>query len=186
MRIVLKRPTKARAKTFADAFAAVGGTIGSLPVTIRPGSRGRTRPKPSAVAAKIGAPVAAVLALGAMLKSRRGRATVHRATHPQSAQTPIENDDVTLARKVETEIFRSADVPKGDIVVNAEFGVVSIRGQVPDAELAGRLVAEARRIPGVKDVKNLLHAPSEPAPTAEPSAPEDVKERAGRSNGGAG
>ena len=33
-------------------------------------------------------------------------------------------DDVTLARKVESEIFRSHDAPKGSVSVNAENGVV--------------------------------------------------------------
>src|SRR3954466_14743273 len=33
-------------------------------------------------------------------------------------------DDITLARKVESEIFRDADAPKGQVDVNAENGVV--------------------------------------------------------------
>jgi hypothetical protein len=32
-------------------------------------------------------------------------------------------DDATLARKVETELFSDADVPKGDINVNAESSI---------------------------------------------------------------
>ena len=37
-------------------------------------------------------------------------------------------DDVTLAHKVESELYRHAGVPKGQIVVNAEYGVVFLRG----------------------------------------------------------
>src|SRR3954464_9929170 len=37
-------------------------------------------------------------------------------------------DDTTLARKVETEIFRDDSVPKGDTNINSEFGVVFLRG----------------------------------------------------------
>ena len=76
-------------------------------------------------------------------------------------------DDVTLARKVETEIFRAADAPKGDVSVNAEAGVVYLRGTADDAWIA-RLADEAGRVEGVKGVKNLLHRPGTPAPAAEP------------------
>ena len=37
-------------------------------------------------------------------------------------------DDVTLAHKVESELYRRGGVPKGQIVVNAEDGVVFLRG----------------------------------------------------------
>ncbi len=47
-------------------------------------------------------------------------------------------DDVTLARKVESEIFRDADVPKGQINVNAENGVIVLRGEVEEPESDSR------------------------------------------------
>jgi osmotically-inducible protein OsmY len=73
-------------------------------------------------------------------------------------------DDVTLARKVETEIFRDADAPKGDVSVNVEDGVVYLRGQLEDQAQIDRLGEAAREVAGVQGVKNLLHAPGEPAP----------------------
>ncbi len=39
-------------------------------------------------------------------------------------------DDVTLTRKVETEIFRPQGAPKGKVDVNAVEGVVWLRGEV--------------------------------------------------------
>jgi hypothetical protein len=72
-------------------------------------------------------------------------------------------DDVTLAHKVETEIFREADVPKGQIVVNAQEGVVQLRGEVPDLQMLEALVAKAADVQGVRDVENLLHLPGVPA-----------------------
>jgi osmotically-inducible protein OsmY len=75
-------------------------------------------------------------------------------------------DDVTLARKVETEIFRPADAPKGGISVNAENGVVFLRGEVEDQSWIDRLGSEAQQVDGVKEVRNLLHLPGTPAPTA--------------------
>jgi osmotically-inducible protein OsmY len=68
-------------------------------------------------------------------------------------------DDVTLARKVETEIFRGADVPKGQINVNAENGVVVLRGEVGQPELIRDLEEKTRQVQGVRDVENLLHVP---------------------------
>jgi osmotically-inducible protein OsmY len=75
-------------------------------------------------------------------------------------------NDVTLARKVETEIFRSDDAPKGDVSVNAENGVVFLRGVVADQAWIDRLGAEAEGVDGVKAVRNLLHLPGTPAPAA--------------------
>jgi osmotically-inducible protein OsmY len=89
-----------------------------------------------------------------------------RATHLR--EEPKEQpDDVTLARKVETEIFRDGDVPKGKINVNAEDGVVYLRGEVGSADLISDLEKAARKVQGVREVANLLHVPGEPTPTKE-------------------
>ena len=63
---------------------------------------------------------------------------------------------MTLARKVETELFRPADVPKGSISVNVNDGVVELRGELPDPEQIEELGDTAKKIDGVKDVRNLL------------------------------
>jgi osmotically-inducible protein OsmY len=76
-----------------------------------------------------------------------------------------EYDDTTLARKVESEIFRDADAPKGDVNINVEDGVVYLRGQVKNNEIIEELEKQARKVDGVKDVQNLLHQPGTPAPT---------------------
>jgi hypothetical protein len=88
-----------------------------------------------------------------------------RLTHLR--EEPKDFDDVTLARKVETELFRSPDVPKGEINVNAEDGVVYLRGQVPTPELIQELVSKVQRVQGVREVESLLHLPGTPAPTKE-------------------
>ena len=79
-------------------------------------------------------------------------------------EEPKDFDDVTLARKVETELFRPADAPKADIVVNVEHGVVVLRGQARTLEMIDDLVARARGVQGVREVENLLHLPDTPAP----------------------
>ncbi|MDO9408398.1 BON domain-containing protein [Patulibacter sp.] len=67
-----------------------------------------------------------------------------------------ELDDRTLTDRVKSEIFRPADSPKGDVVVDSENGVVHLRGSVATAELRDRLVGDASAVDGVQRVENLL------------------------------
>lgn len=85
-----------------------------------------------------------------------------RLTHLR--EEPKDLDDTTLARKVESELFRDPQVPKGDINVNVQRGVVQLRGSVPSRDMLETLVARARAVQGVREVENLLHLPSEQAP----------------------
>jgi BON domain len=71
-------------------------------------------------------------------------------------------DDATLAHKVQSIVFRDPHVPKGRISINAERGVVYLRGEVPDRTLIDELVAKVREVQGVRDVESLLHLPGEP------------------------
>lgn len=75
-----------------------------------------------------------------------------------------ELDDVTLAHKVETILFRDRAVPKGQINVNAENGVVFLRGEVEGPELLADLAERVSKVQGVKGVENLLHLPGSPPP----------------------
>jgi osmotically-inducible protein OsmY len=79
-------------------------------------------------------------------------------------QEPRDYDDATLARKVETEIFRDADAPKGTVDVNVQKGIVQLRGEVERPDRIDELVAKARKVHGVQEVENLLHVPGTPAP----------------------
>jgi osmotically-inducible protein OsmY len=87
-----------------------------------------------------------------------------KATHLREEEKP-QPDDTTLARKVESEIFRDPSVPKGQINVNAENGVVFLRGQVDSADLIQDLEQAVRKVQGVRGVENLLHAVGAPPQT---------------------
>jgi hypothetical protein len=87
------------------------------------------------------------------------------ATTRQASRAPKDLDDVALARKVETIIFRDSSVPKGKIDVNAAEGVVWLRGEAKNPEMIKTLEVQAAAIPEVKQVENLLHLPKTPAPT---------------------
>ena len=108
------------------------------------------------IGAVVGVAVAVLLNRRRISDAAKRRARSHAAT-----------DDVSLARKVETHIFRPHDAPKGDISVDVEAGVVYLRG-VADDEWRERLGREARQVPGVTGVKNLLHASGTPTPPAPP------------------
>jgi osmotically-inducible protein OsmY len=78
-----------------------------------------------------------------------------KSAAPGGDGTSEELNDPALARKVESEIFRDADAPKGKVNVNVENSVVFLRGKV-DAKTAEKLVAEAEKVEGVERVESLL------------------------------
>jgi osmotically-inducible protein OsmY len=74
-----------------------------------------------------------------------------------------EPDDATLVDKIESIVFRDRGIPKGQININAENGVVFLRGQVDRRELVEELEARVRKVRGVRGVENRLHLPGGPA-----------------------
>jgi osmotically-inducible protein OsmY len=96
---------------------------------------------------------------GAQAKGVAAKAQ-HKATGGDSAP----GDDNTLKSKVESEIFRDADAPKGSVDVSVVNGIVELRGQVDEAAQGEALALKARMVSGVKDVRNLLHLPGETPP----------------------
>jgi osmotically-inducible protein OsmY len=103
-------------------------------------------------------------------KARYGEGVAAGKVHDiraERGQPKDQPDDVTLARTVESMISRDPGSTKAGVNVNAENGVVYLRGQVPTHDVADRLVSAARSVAGVQGVKNLLHLPGERARTAE-------------------
>jgi osmotically-inducible protein OsmY len=92
------------------------------------------------------------------------RGTALRTVHALRPPADVEVDDATLVDKVESIVFRKHDVPKGQININAENGVVYLRGQVERPELVETLEARVRKVRGVKGVENLLHTPESAVP----------------------
>jgi osmotically-inducible protein OsmY len=82
----------------------------------------------------------------------------------QAEKVEAKLDDATLARNVETEIFRGDEVTKDQVDVNAENGKVYLRGEVGKLELIRDLEERARSVQGVQDVENLLRSPGAEAP----------------------
>jgi len=96
------------------------------------------------------------------------RARSNATTFPQRMVSlrsgPRPADDLTLRDRVESEVFRNADVPKGQINIDVESAVVTIRGQVDNAFQIASIEKAVLNVPGVAGVENLLHVDGTPAP----------------------
>ena len=102
---------------------------------------------------------------------RRGRYAASRAEglghQIENAIAPEyepEPNDATLTQRVESQILRGRDVPKGAININAEEGVVVLRGELDRPEQIRELEDAAAHVKGVRAVRNLLHLRNTPAP----------------------
>ena len=114
--------------------------------------------------------------------ARRGERRAERAAHRGAAKTRAlaartwhlagrakNYDDVTLVNKVESEIFRFHEIPKGRLNVDAVNGVVSFRGQVERPEIIAEIIEKTGKVAGVRAVENLMHLPGTEAPHHEPN-----------------
>ena len=82
------------------------------------------------------------------------------------AETKLNPDDQTLVDRVESEILRDRQEVKGKVNINAEEGVVVLRGELDSQDLIEDLVNAVREVDGVRNVENLLHTPGNEAPTS--------------------
>lgn len=111
--------------------------------------------------------------LGAMLAvvggwlaadGRRRAVVLGRIRGLRAKTHPKQYDDATLKDKVESELFRDEHEAKGAISVNAQQGVVQLRGELPSQDLIDALVDRTQQIHGVREVENLLHTTGTEAP----------------------
>ena len=102
----------------------------------------------------------------------RARTGSNAAAFPQKMVSlrsgPRPADDLTLRDRVESEVFRNPDLPKGRINLDVESGVVTIRGQVDNAYQIANVEKAVMKVPGVAGVENLLHVDGTPAPNKTP------------------
>jgi osmotically-inducible protein OsmY len=100
---------------------------------------------------------ARILDRGRKRATSAGYGAVQKAKHRNDEEKPQPND-ATLKAKVESEVFRDARVPKGRVDVNAENGVVYLRGEVDSPDMVAELEEATRKVHGVRAVENQLHA----------------------------
>lgn len=82
-------------------------------------------------------------------------------------EAKIPETDAALVSKIESEVLGTTDIPTGSVSINAENGIVVLRGQVDRPEQIRRLEKSVRKTDGVLAVENLLHLPGTPAPSSE-------------------
>ena len=86
-----------------------------------------------------------------------------RAQGARSGSTPPA-DDKTLVDKVKSEVLGQPEFSQLDVVVDAAEGVVALRGEVPDQNVASKLETAVGRVTGVQRVESYVHTPGQPAP----------------------
>jgi len=87
----------------------------------------------------------------------------HRIVHLVPRETDVP-DDETLCQRVESQLYRDRHIPKGNLNINCEHGMVILRGELDSPNDIIQLEERVRRIHGVRGVQNLLHTRGTPAP----------------------
>jgi hypothetical protein len=85
-----------------------------------------------------------------------------KLTHLRPANEIV--DDLTLKDRVESLLYRDAEIPKGRFNVDVVGGIVRLRGQLERPEQIRYVERAVRRIPGVQGVENWLHPEGTAAP----------------------
>lgn len=91
-----------------------------------------------------------------------------RALHKE-AHTMSTTDDPTLLERVQSEIFRDSSLLRETLNVDSQAGIITLRGAIPEPARMLALVAAVQDVPGVIEVRNLLHTPETPAPNKAPT-----------------
>ncbi len=76
-------------------------------------------------------------------------------------------DDLALLDRIQSEVYRDPDVPKGTFNIEVVRGVTVLRGQLPDRKAIDDVEHAVRAVDGVREVRNLLHLPGSAAPNKE-------------------
>jgi BON domain len=160
------------AARLALAPARLAGRMGgSLLQELRGNGAPDARPAPSSARAKPAGrtrskaqPKRSAARTRAKAQPKRPAAGTRAQARPKRAPRRKPLDDATIARKVESTIFRGIDVDKGKVDVNVAERVVWLRGEVQTPDLINELEDRARRVAEVRRVENLLHLPETPAP----------------------
>ena len=151
------------AVALAGLIGAAGGALASF---LFDPARGRSRR--ARLADQAAATVRRAVRNGEQAVNQAKSAVEGRMAAIQAGQTTQARaiDDATLTDRVRSIVFRDDAVPKGDLNINVERGIVVLRGEVPDEALKARIVSEVEGIDGVWSVRDLLHLPGEPAVTS--------------------
>jgi BON domain-containing protein len=71
-------------------------------------------------------------------------------------------DDQTVATRVRTSLLNAPNVHANEVNVDVAAGVVTLTGTVHDQNEVNAAVGAARKVEGVRDVRNELHTKGDP------------------------
>jgi hypothetical protein len=90
--------------------------------------------------------------------------TYRRTRHWLRPLPPAPAQGSALLDRVESELFANPRIPRGQLNLEVEDTVVVLRGQLDSQATIEEVEGSVTRIPGVSDVKSLLHLKGTPAP----------------------
>src|SRR4051812_35611822 len=114
---------------------ALGAAAGAAAARLLTPSNGRKAPS-----------AASTVAPAPSTQAHHSANAVKGAAHAVTPHRQEWMDDMTLADRVRSEIFRDHEAPKGGVVVDVQSGVAYLRGEVPDEEWVERLGKAARKV----------------------------------------
>lgn len=79
---------------------------------------------------------------------------------PDKNRKMVDAKDDDIQKAVEERLKKDEPLKEADIKVRSDNGVVTLSGKVPDSRVKGRAADLARRVPGVKTVRNELDSRS--------------------------
>ena len=110
------------------------------------------------------------------------RSTVRgKLEHLGDGKSPALLEGRALLDRVESELFTDRRIPHGHLAFEVEGTTVILRGELPAAQDMAYVEDAVRKVPGVSEVKSLLHMPGTAAPNKKDaliaSANAEVEER---------
>jgi hyperosmotically inducible protein len=78
----------------------------------------------------------------------------HLTVVPEAARKVVDRQDAEIVKDVEKAIKNDARLKKATIDVRADKGIVTLTGKAPSLETSVRASEVARRVPGVRAVRN--------------------------------
>ena len=93
------------------------------------------------------------------------RSTVRgKVAHLRNGELPELLEGRALLDRVESELFTDRSIPHGRLTFEVEGTMVILRGELESAQQMAYVEDAVRKIPGVSEVKTLLHSPGTAAP----------------------
>ena len=81
------------------------------------------------------------------------------------ARPQVATDDRTVEQRIRSDV-RDAGISGRDVELEVEQGIVTLVGAVPSRAVADNVVARVRKVPGVRDVSDLLRVAGQQAVAA--------------------